>query len=110
MIYQIRTGIPSHHENMLPAFYYLGQNYPNPFNAATVIPLVLPQQSYVKLEIYNLLGQKIRTLLAQEREAGNYKIPWDGRNEVGNTVPGGVYFCRLHTGSFTTCIKMLYLQ
>lgn len=63
--------------------YILFQNYPNPFNPSTTIKYQLPKTSSVKLEIFNVPGQKIRTLSDEQKEAAYYQIPWDGLNEQG---------------------------
>lgn len=75
----------------------LAQNYPNPFNAETTIPFWLEKRERVRLELFNLLGQSIRVLLNDEREAGHHELIWDGRNAGGITVSSGVYFARLET-------------
>jgi flagellar hook assembly protein FlgD len=69
----------------------LKQNYPNPFNPATTISYYIPEAANVKMEIYNLLGQKIATLTDGLATTGHYKINWDAQN-----LPGGVYFCKLY--------------
>jgi hypothetical protein len=81
----------------LPASYYLYQNYPNPFNAGTTIRFDLPNPGRVIITIYNLLGQKVRTLLDGSPYPGQINVPWDGTNTGGNPVASGVYFYRLET-------------
>ncbi len=78
-----------------PDQFYLYPNYPNPFNAMTVIPFDLPHSSHVTLEIYNLMGKKVRTLLADQKPAGHFEVQWDGRDEWDQAVASGIYFCRL---------------
>ncbi|MBN1155932.1 fibronectin type III domain-containing protein, partial [candidate division KSB1 bacterium] len=73
----------------------LYQNYPNPFNAGTEIRFQIPEDSYVTLTIYNILGQTVRHLAEGERQASQYVLHWDGRNSEGNLLPSGVYFLRL---------------
>jgi len=82
--------------DILPSQFTLAQNYPNPFNAKTTINFTVPSQSQVDLEIYNLLGQKIATLVSQNIAAGNYSINWDASN-----VGSGVYFYKLTANNFT---------
>ena len=78
----------------LPTSYGVSPNYPNPFNPTTTIKYQLPQQSEVTLSIYNVLGQKVRTLLNANLEAGYHSVEWDGRNDVGVQVASGVYIYR----------------
>lgn len=75
--------------------FLLYQNYPNPFNAGTEIRFQLPQNVYVELTIYNILGQTMRTLVQGYKVAGHHILRWDGRNEEGLPIPSGVYFSRL---------------
>jgi len=73
----------------------LYQNSPNPFNARTEIRFLLPQNVYVELTIYNIMGQTVRTLTQGYRNAGHHLLNWDGRNQEGLSLPSGVYFSRL---------------
>lgn len=80
---------------VVPKTIRLFQNYPNPFNEQTVIRFKLPKNAVVKIEIYNLLGQKIRTLLSEQKTAGVHTIKWDGKDDLGRTIVSGVYFISL---------------
>ena len=80
----------------LPKTFLLSQNYPNPFNPETTIKLGLPEQSDVNLQIYNILGQKVKTLKNQIMDAGFYKVKWNGKNNLGNRIGSGQYFYVLH--------------
>ena len=79
----------------LPKKFSLEQNYPNPFNPETSISFSIPQDATVRLTIYNILGQKISTLIDGQRSSGVYTINWNGRNDVGNQVASGLYFYRI---------------
>jgi choice-of-anchor B domain-containing protein len=79
----------------LPTTFALKANYPNPFNPSTTIAYQLPRQSDVRIEIYNLLGQKVRTLLNNRKEPGDYEAVWNGRNDSGVKVGSGVYMYRM---------------
>ncbi len=92
-------------EPELPVTFALFQNYPNPFNPATQISFDLPQTSHVLLNVYNVLGQNVATLIDREMEAGNHVFEWDGSNQAS-----GVYFYRLTTGDYTATKKMLMLK
>jgi hypothetical protein len=78
-----------------PKKFALHTNYPNPFNASTVLSYDLPKPAFVTLEIYNLLGQRVRTLLNEWKAAGQYRLAWDGRDDNGSALPSGIYFCKV---------------
>lgn len=93
-----------------PVSFLLEQNYPNPFNTETIFEYNLPSYGDVKLEIYNTLGEKVRTLLQTHQPAGNYKVQWDGRNETGTKVSTGIYFYELTALGTKRIRKLLLLQ
>jgi len=97
-------------ETGTPEAYALFQNYPNPFNAATQIEFALRQDGHVKLEIFNILGQKIATLVDEYLTAGLKRTSWDGRDAGGRTVASGMYFYRLATGDFVEMKKMVLMK
>ena len=82
-------------ETTLPQHFELYQNVPNPFNAQTQIGYGLPRDGLVQLQIYNAMGQHIRTLVEAHQGAGTYRLDWDGRDDGGVAVGSGVYFYRL---------------
>ncbi|MCK5533976.1 T9SS type A sorting domain-containing protein, partial [bacterium] len=93
----------------------LGQNFPNPFNPETWIPYSLSQGSNVKIKIYNVVGQLLRTLDLGYKTAGDYlsrnaAAYWDGNNSGGEEMASGVYFYRLETDSFTSTKRMVILK
>ncbi len=95
----------------IPTVYNLSQNYPNPFNPTTQIKFDLPKQSQVRLEIYDMLGQKVRTLIAGDMmDPGYYNVTWNGTNEHGNSVASGVYYYRIVADKFTSLKKMMFLK
>jgi hypothetical protein len=97
--------------NEIPTEYNLSQNYPNPFNPSTLINFDLPKQSVVTLEIYDVLGQKVKTLVNGETmDPGYYKITWNGTNQYGSTVSSGIYFYRIVADKFTSLKKMMFLK
>jgi predicted outer membrane repeat protein len=93
-----------------PVSIYLYQNYPNPFNAETTIKYFLPKPGGVKIEIYNLLGQKITTLINQPQKNGMHQVVWNGRDENGNSVSSGVYIYNLTSGNYLESKKLLLLK
>jgi hypothetical protein len=95
----------------IPQVFSLDQNYPNPFNMSTMIPFQTSQQSTVSLTIYNLLGQRVRTLLGrQETAPGIHRVVWDGLSDAGLPVSSGVYFYRLNSEQFSNSRKMVVLR
>ncbi|MDW7679561.1 MAG: DUF3160 domain-containing protein [bacterium] len=93
---------------LLPKEIKLFQNYPNPFNTTTVISYDIPVSELVKLEIFNLRGQRVRTLLNQIQRPGYYRIVWDGCDDNGKQLSSGLYFCRLQVKSITRVEKIIF--
>ncbi len=93
-----------------PETYALFQNYPNPFNPSTTIEFALSSASNVTLEIFNIVGQKVRTLVSERMIAGGYQAVWDGRDNRGTTVGTGVYIYRLTANDFVQTRKMLLVK
>ena len=94
----------------LPTAYGLSQNYPNPFNPTTSIEFALPQASVVSLEVYNLLGQKVRTLISGYVAAGYINTTWDGLDQNGKDLGSGTYIYRLQTGDMSFTKKMILMK
>lgn len=94
----------------LPYTFALYRNYPNPFNPATTIRFQLPKLSLVRMEVYNILGQKVKTLVDERKTPGRYTVQWDGTNDAGQRVASGVYLYRLKAGSFVQTRKMVLLR
>jgi hypothetical protein len=93
-------------EENLPSTISLSQNYPNPFNPATSIDYSVPNNSDVSLDVFNIIGQKVKTLVNGKVNAGNHSITWDGTSENGSKVASGVYFYRLSVGDETIVKRM----
>ncbi|MFH0736604.1 MAG: T9SS type A sorting domain-containing protein, partial [bacterium] len=95
----------------IPNTYALAQNFPNPFNPTTQIRFNLPEASVVSLAVYNVLGQKVNTLINnKDFNSGSFNVIWNGKNEFGVTVPSGVYFYRIETPNFVETKKMMMLK
>jgi hypothetical protein len=90
--------------------FKLMPNFPNPFNPETHIEFHLAEKSDVALEIYNVLGQKVRTLIRGREETGVHHEVWDGKDDVGRSMNSGIYFCRIQTEKFTTTKKMILVR
>ncbi|NUM82500.1 T9SS type A sorting domain-containing protein, partial [bacterium] len=93
-----------------PTEFALKQNYPNPFNPSTTIAFDLPQDGNLKLIVYNLLGQRVKTLYSGFQLAGSYRMNWDGKNELGQQVASGVYLYRVEAGAFVKTKKMMLIK
>ena len=94
-----------------PEVFALANNYPNPFNPATTIKYALPQAADVELTVYNVVGQPVRTLVAEHQSAGRYVVEWDATNDNGHSLASGMYFYRLAVGGeFLKVKKMLLLK
>jgi hypothetical protein len=95
---------------ILPFKFELSQNYPNPFNPVTTINYNLPRRSNVTIEVFNILGQKVITLLDENKSAGEYQITWGGNDSNEQKVSTGIYFYRFQAGDYVETKKMLLLK
>ncbi|MFO7889679.1 MAG: FlgD immunoglobulin-like domain containing protein [bacterium] len=93
----------------IPEEYCLSQNYPNPFNPKTNVEYQLPEAGKVSMVVYNAVGQQIRTLVNEYKQAGSYTVTWDGCNDVGVQVGSGIYFIRMKAGSHFVNMKKIVL-
>ncbi|MEL6824225.1 MAG: FlgD immunoglobulin-like domain containing protein, partial [Calditrichota bacterium] len=98
----------------IPTRYQLYPNYPNPFNPETIlrfdIPLLEDGPQPTRLTIYNNLGQLVRKLYNGSPGAGSFEITWDGRTEAGTSLPSGIYYAVMNSGSYKNTIKMLLIR
>lgn len=97
-------------EPILPEKFSLSQNYPNPFNAETVIKYDLPQSAHVILEIYNIMGQKVRSLVNEQQPAGQYRIHWDSKDDLRRTALSGIYILKIKTNQYEDTRKMIIIR
>jgi hypothetical protein len=93
-----------------PKMFSLAQNIPNPFQGVTEIGYGLPIACDVRLAVYNVMGQKVRTLVREHLTAGFRSVQWDGKNDRGEEVPGGVYYYKLEAGEYTEFKRMILLR
>ena len=94
-----------------PTAFSLADNFPNPFNPTTTIQYALPQAADVELTVYNIVGQPVRTLVAEHQSAGRYAVEWDATNDSGHSLSSGMYFYRLQAGGeFLDFKKMLLIK
>ena len=94
----------------IPKDFTLHQNYPNPFNPVTTINYDLPQQTYVNLMIYDILGREVVKLVSEEMPVGYKTIIWNSRNNYGDPVSAGIYFYHIQTKDFVKTRKMVLLK
>lgn len=105
------TDIATVNDNVSPNTFNLAQNYPNPFNPTTNIRYTIPAQGLVKLNIYNVLGQEVKTLVNEVKNAGNHQITWNGDNNFGQKLSSGIYFYRIDfNGNQQMVKKMVFLK
>ncbi len=93
-----------------PTSFSLSQNYPNPFNPETDISYALPTECNVKLTIYNVAGQNVRTLVDEHQTTGFKTIHWNGKDNAGKELASGVYFYKIQAGAFTEARKMILMK
>jgi hypothetical protein len=105
----ITTGVKEN-GSRLSVNFVLNQNYPNPFNPTTTITYSLPRKEQVILNIYNMRGEKLVTLVSRVQEAGAHAITWDGRDAKGHLLPSGVYFYRIKTETFNQMKKLALVK
>lgn len=94
----------------IPYTYFLSQAYPNPFNANTIIEFGLAEPGFVSLNVYDILGKKVRTLHSEDMEPGNYQAVWNGTNDAGAEVGSGFYFYIIQTDEFMDRKRMTLLK
>ena len=104
------TAVQETRAPALPSAFALEQNYPNPFNSGTVISFALPTSGETELAVYNLVGQKVASLMDGVRDPGQYTLRWDGRDDHGRSLASGVYFYRLQAGEQIETRKLLLLR
>ena len=98
-------------KNNLPTEFSLEQNYPNPFNPSTKIKFNIPKNSNVKLEIFNIIGERIATLISnRDYQPGTFTVEWNGKNQFGNQVPSGVYLYKISANKFSSVKKMIMIK
>lgn len=104
------TDIDLESELVLPKEYSLAQNSPNPFNPNTKIQFELPKAGHIRLSVYNVLGQTVRTWFDKQLPAGKHSVIFDARDNNGDDIASGIYFYRLEAGDFSQSKKMILLK
>ena len=104
------TSVEDYTNPNIPSELNLSQNYPNPFNPETKISYKLPENGFVSLTIHDLLGRKIKTLVSDYQQAGQYSVTWNGKDETGNSLASGIYLYTLKTGNILQSKKMILMK
>ena len=104
------TSILSTNNKMIPTSFNLHQNFPNPFNPATTLYYDLPQDSFIKITIYDMLGNVVNNLVNSNQSSGYKSVKWDGTNGHGKHVSAGVYFYTIQVGVYRQTKKMILLK
>ena len=106
----VSSNVSSAAIKLVPGVFALHQNYPNPFNPITEIQFDIPEATVVNISIFNLMGQKVKTLTNEQTLPGYHVVKWDGTNDKGMSVSTGMYFYTLQTGTHNAMRKMLFLK
>jgi hypothetical protein len=109
-VYRLIYDAKQEHITGIPKTYQLLQNYPNPFNPETMIKYDLPDPGYVNITVFNILGQKVKTLIDEYQEAGHKSVNWDGKDDGGKEVASGIYFYKIKATGFEKTKKMVLLK
>ena len=108
-MFSLRTALPVD-RRVNTEDYYRIETYPNPFNPTIFIPFYLPFETTVKIEVYNLLGQHVSTLLNRNLTAGKHQVIWQGNYDNGMSASSGAYFIRLETPQSIQSQKIVMLK
>lgn len=106
----IRLPVQEFDGPILPKAYSIDQNNPNPFNPTTSINFALPTAAKTRIDVYNILGQKVKTLVDEYLTAGNKRVEWDGTDDRGNAVASGIYLYKMTANDFTETKKMMLMK
>ena len=96
--------------NEIPNSFALDQNYPNPFNPTTNIQYSLQKESYVTVNIYDVVGKQIKTLVNRKQDMGDYSLQWNATNNYGEPISAGMYIYTIRAGKFHSSKKMVLLK
>ena len=106
----VKTGIISNDTPVIPLITQLNNAYPNPFNPSTTISFDIAETAFVNIEIYNIRGQRVKSLVTQEIKPGRYNVVWQGKNDNNRTVSSGIYFYKMQAGKYTKINKVLMMK
>ena len=106
----VKTGIISNDTPVIPLITQLNNAYPNPFNPSTTISFDIAETAFVNIEIYNIRGQRVKSLVTQEIKPGRYNVVWQGKNDNNRTVSSGIYFYKMQAGKYSKINKVLMMK
>ncbi len=107
---EIVTSVQNPNSETIPEAFTLSQNFPNPANPHTQIIFTVPSPAHISLTLFNMRGQKIRTLVDETSQPGEYRITWDGLNDQGQEVASGIYLYKFEAFGVTLAKKMVLLR
>ncbi len=111
LVVGVPDSVQSHVNSIVPTDFSLGDNFPNPFNPTTTIPIYIPEEMNISVEVYNILGQKVQTLHNGPVTLGKHLFIWQGCDSAGRSVPTGIYFVKTSTSTGITSVgKMLLIK
>lgn len=96
--------------NDIPEEYNLFNAHPNPFKQTTIISYQVPEETFVEIAIYNILGQRVKTLVNSKKDAGNHSEIWNGKDDNNNSLPSGIYFYKITTDEYSEIKKLIRLK
>lgn len=106
----METAVGTANEEPLPSDWNLSAAYPNPFNPSTTLEYTIPEAADVLINVYNVGGERVTTLVEGYQQTGQYSIQWDGKAESGNTVSNGMYFIKMMAGDFQQTRQVMFLK
>ena len=106
----VGVTVSADEHGLTPESFELYQNFPNPFNPETVIQFDVAKRTEMNISVYNLLGQRVKTLLNKNMETGTYTLKWNGRDDTGSMLPSGMYFYELKSPLFTSVKKLVLVR
>jgi FG-GAP-like repeat/FlgD Ig-like domain len=110
--FNVSVGSADVDENrdQIPSHYSLDSCYPNPFNPKVIVPFSVPAKSFININVYDILGREVTTLISGQVGAGNHKVVWDGKNMSGSKVSSGVYYIEMKSDSFHSTQKVIMMK
>lgn len=109
-LHAMQTEVSTQHEESIPDGWNLSVAYPNPFNPSTTLKYTLAKATKVSINIYNVAGERVATLVNEQKWPGSYTVSWNGKAENGNVVSNGIYFIKLTTPEYEKTQQVMFLK
>ena len=106
----METAVGNAREEPVPMDWNLSAAYPNPFNPSTTLEYTIPKAAEVLINVYNVAGERVTTLVKGYHQPGEYAVKWDGKAESGNTVSNGLYFIKMMAGEYQQTQQVMFLK